>query len=164
MNKSKIINIVIIIVALALIAFLVFKDKKTDNGAENETPNTETPDNTNGTGANAGGAIPVPAESSWTETKGAEDKITFDAPAEYYISYPVIGGCSDVVSISTQTASDPTIAVAMIYKEGCVTDTDVTMNYAMREVKNGYVFQTNSNHPTVRAVFDRIVASAQIKD
>lgn len=160
-NKSKIKNIVVIIIALALIAFLVLKEKKT----ETVVPVEETPSETeNGSGANAGngGAIPVPAESSWTE-KEVKDKITFDAPADYYISYPVIGGCSDVVSISTQTPTDPTIAVAMIYKEGCVSDTDVTMNYAMREVKDGYVFQTNSNHPTVRAVFDRIVASAEVK-
>ena len=160
MNKSKIINIVIIVIALALIVFLITKEKK----PEAEVPVDETPTETenNSSGAVNSGSIPVPAESSWTE-KEVKDKLTFDAPAEYYISYPVIGGCKDVVSISTQTPTDPTIAVAMIYKEGCVTDTDVTMYYSLREVKDGYVFQSNSNHPTVRAVFDRIVESAEVK-
>lgn len=161
MNKTKIINIVIIVLAIALIIFLIAKGKKADAPVD-ETPDTVATVTDKPSVIGDSGAIPVPAESSWTE-KEVKDKITFDAPADYYISYPVIGGCKDVVSISTQTPTDPTIAVAMIYKEGCVTDTDVTMNYAMREVKDGYVFQTNSTHPTVRAVFDRIVASAEVK-
>jgi len=160
MSKTKIINIVIIVIALALIIFLVTK-KKTEAPTV-ETPINETPTETN-TGATGNqNVIPVPAESSW-QKKEVAGKISFDAPSDYYISYPVIGGCKDVVSISTQTAVDPTIAIALIYKEGCVNDADVTGFYTHREVKNGYVFQTNSTNATVRAVFDRIVASAEVK-
>ncbi len=161
MNKSKILNIAIIVIALALIIFLVVKEKKADVDTEN--PNGENPTETTGNGnMNSGGAIPVPSEASWGERE-TKTELSFEAPADYYISYPVIGGCDEVVSISTQTPTDPTISVALIYKEGCVTDADVTEFYAHQEVKNGYVFQTNSNHPTVRAVFDRIVATAEVK-
>lgn len=161
MNKSKILNIAIIVIALALIIFLVVKEKKSDNDAVVPSDEASENDGTNGT-ATGGAAIPVPSEASWTE-RTTETKLSFEVPEEYYISYPVIGGCDEVVSISTQTPTDPTIAVALIYKEGCVTDVDVTGFYAHQEVKNGYVFQTNSNHPTVRAVFDRIVATAEVK-
>lgn len=161
MNKSKILNIAIIVIALALIVFLVVKEKKAD--VDTETPNGENPTETTGNGnMNSGGAIPVPSEASWGE-RTTETKLSFEVPEEYYISYPVIGGCDEVVSISTQTPTDPTIAVALIYKEGCVTDVDVTGFYAHQEVKNGYVFQTNSTHPTVMAVFNRIVATAEVK-
>lgn len=161
-NKSRVLNIAIIVLALALIIFLVVKEKKSDT--DTETPINETPSETdnNGAGANNGGAVPVPSEASWGERE-TETELTFEAPEEYYISYPVIGGCDEVVSISTQTPTDPTIAVALIYKDGCVTDVDVTGFYAHREVKNGYVFQTNSTHPTVMAVFNRIVATAEVK-
>ncbi len=163
-NKSRVLNIAIIVLALALIIFLVVKEKKSDT---DENPINETPSETdnNGAGANNGGAIPVPSEASWGETETeTKTKLTFEAPEDYYISYPVIGGCDEVVSISTQTPTDPTIAVALIYKDGCVTDVDVTGFYAHREVKNGYVFQTNSTHPTVMAVFNRIVATAEVNN
>lgn len=161
-NKSRVLNIAIIVLALALIIFLVVKEKKSDT---DENPINETPSETdnNGAGANNGGAIPVPSEASWGETE-TKTKLSFEVPEEYYISYPVIGGCDEVVSISTQTPTDPTIAVALIYKDGCVTDVDVTGFYAHREVKNGYVFQTNSTHPTVMAVFNRIVATAEVNN
>ncbi len=161
MTKTRIINIVIIVIALALIIFLVTK-KKADTTPIDETPVNETPTETNNGATGNQNVIPVPAESSW-QNKEVKGKISFDAPSDYYISYPVIGGCKDVVSISTQTAVDPTIAIALIYKEGCVNDADVTGFYAHREVKDGYVFQTNSTNATIRAVFDRIVASAEVK-
>lgn len=157
MNKSKILNIVIIILALALIIFLIAKGKS--NNVE-ETPIEETPSETENTGGNVEAVIPMPSAESW-EGKTIKNEISFDAPNNYYISYPVIGECRDVISISTQTPTDPTIAVAMIYKDGCVIDVDVTTGYTHREVKDGYVFQTNSNHPTVLAVFNQIVASAK---
>lgn len=164
MNKSKILNIVIIVLALALIIFLVAKNNPADE-AEVENPNenageTETGnENVNGqTGPEV--VIPTPTAESW-EGQTVENEISFNAPNDYYISYPVIGDCEDVVSISTQTPTDPTIPVALIYKEGCVKDTEVTGNYTYREVKGGYVFQTNSRHSSVIAVFNQIVASAK---
>ncbi len=159
MDISKALMIAIIVLALALIIFLIVKDKKVE--APSEIPVDENHSETvNPSSEDA--VIPVPAESSWMP-KTVENEITFDAPSDYFISYPVIGECDDVISISTATATDPTIAVALIYKEGCVKDTDVTEFYAHRQVKDGYVFQTNSTHPTVLAVFDRIVASAEVE-
>lgn len=161
--KSKSINIIIIVIALALIVFLVAKNKK--GGDVLPTDNVDTDSISNEAEGDvmqeSGDSIPVPEESSWS--KSSKGDLSFDVPSHYYVSYPKIGECSDVVSISTQTPSDPTVAIAMIYKEGCVTQTDVTGVYTHQEVKNGYVFQTNYLNPTVVNIFNRIVATAEVK-
>lgn len=157
MNKTKILNVIIIILAIALIIFLIVKGNRANEG--DETPVDETPNET--VSGNEGEAvIPMPSADSWEENS-IENEIVFNTPDDYYISYPVIGECEDVISISTQTPTDPTIPVAMIYKDGCVMDEDVLNSYTYREVKDGYVFQTNSRHSTVLAVFNQIVASAK---
>ncbi|MCC7004458.1 hypothetical protein IT397_00860 [Candidatus Nomurabacteria bacterium] len=160
--KSKTINILIIIIALALIIFLVVKNKK--GGDTLPTDNIETESMTNEEGNDTtqgyGDEIPAPTEASWG--KSTKGNLSFDIPNNYYVSYPTVGECSDIISISTQTPSDPTVAIAMIYKEGCVTQTDVTGIYTRQEVKDGYVFQTNSLNPTIVSIFNRIVATAKV--
>lgn len=160
--KSKSINIIIIIIALALIVFLVLKNKKGNDSLPTDNIDTEniSTEGENGAMSRYGDEIPVPTEASWG--KSTKGDLSFDIPNNYYVSYPTIGECSDVVSISTQTPSDPTVAIAMIYKEGCVTQTDVTGIYTRQEVKDGYVFQTNSLNPTIVSIFNRIVATAKV--
>lgn len=159
-KKSNALNIIIIVLVLALIAVFALTKHKAGNDVNVNTDDstaTSTPSGAN-TGGN-GASVPEPV-GAWTSSSIKTD-ITFDVPPNYYVSYPVIGQCRDVVSIATQTASTPTVPVALIYKEGCVTDTEVTSKYTYREVKNGYVFQTNSSNPTVVSLYNRIVASAK---
>lgn len=161
-KKSKIFNIVIIVLIVALVAIFVGSKlgKKADQDMtvpEESSETTETEENTSGT--TGGASVPEPV-GAWTAGSIGTD-ITFDVPPNYYVSRPVIGGCTDVVSITTQTSGAPTVPVALIYKEGCVTDTEVTTRYTHREVKNGYVFQTNTTNATVLSLYNRIVASAK---
>lgn len=158
MSKSKILNIIIIVLALALIVFLLVGKKKDaakapvdDNSASSETTNPNT---------TPAVVVPTPAADSWKSTTIVSGP-TFDIPNDYYVSHPVIDECNDVTSISTQTATVPTISVALVYKDGCVKNPDVTDHYTKREVKNGYVFQTSSKNASVLAIFDHIVASVK---
>lgn len=161
-KKSNILNIVIIILVLALV--VVFFVGKGKNGHSDEPVNTDNAssttsgvdkDKTSGTSL----GVPEPV-GTWT-TGSIKNDISFDVPPNYYVSYPVIGECKDVVSITTQTSSAPTVPVALIYKAGCVTDATVLAKYTRQETKNGYVFQTNSTDATVLALFARIVTSAK---
>lgn len=161
-KKSQIFNIIIIVLVVALIViFVVSKMGKKVNQdlvvpeESSETTETESLNTTTTVGA----SIPEPI-GPWTSGSIGSD-ITFDVPPTYYVSRPVIGECDDVVSISTQTSGAPTVPIALIYKDGCVTDTLVTGKYTYREVKNGYVFQTNSTNSSVLALFNKIVASAK---
>lgn len=160
MQKTKIIKIFAGVVLIGVIIYLIV-NKKDSNVSETPTdlPNEEQVLETNNQDF-----VPMPSEDSWEDKKQeeGEGKLSFKAPNNYFISYPVIGECKDVVSISTQTPSDPTISVALIYKEGCVTNQDVMASYTYREVKNGYVFQTNTTNQTVREVFNKIVESSTI--
>ena len=153
--KSKIINILLILVALGLIIFLI--TRKGGNNQEDQTIEENTSDVSESIGSPE--VIPTPAPESW-QTKQKEN-ISFDIPKEYYVSNPVIGGCEDVTSVSTQTSASPTVSIALIYKDGCIENSDVTSYYTKREVKNGYVFQTSSSNPSVLAIFDKIVASVK---
>lgn len=152
--KSKTINIVLIIIALGLLVFLITKNGKKEEVVVEDVTNTETQET-----ASSPEVIPMPDTESWKSTQ--KDNITFDIPEEYYVSNPVIGGCEDVTSISTQTNSSPTVSIAIVYKDGCITNTDVTSYYTKREVKNGYVFQTSSKNSSVLAIFDKILASVK---
>ncbi len=159
MNKSRILNIIIIILAVALIIFLFAKNKKT----EDMTPvGDDTQSENGGAGMGGGIVVPTPAADSW-KPADIDSDISFEIPETYYVSHPVIGECKDVTSISTQTATAPTVSIALVYKEGCITEADVTSYYSRREVREGYVFQTNSSSPSVLAIFDKIVASAKAK-
>lgn len=166
-NKSKILNIVIIILALALIVLLIVGKKK-DKTADTTTSTDETTSEnmTNDSAAQPEtDAIVAPATDSWQATDGAMQEdgssaLTFNAPADYYISHPIVGDCHDVTSISARTTGGTSVPVAFIYKDGCVTNQDVLNSYTHREVKGGYVFQTNSTNGTVLDVFNQIVASA----
>lgn len=161
-KKSNILNIIIIVLVLALVAvFFVGKGK---DGDDNEVVNPDNASSTTSdveidTTSDTSAGVPTPV-GTWT-SGSIKNEITFDVPPNYYVSYPVIGECKDVVSISTQTSGAPTIPVALIYKDGCVTDSVVMSKYTHREVKNGYVFQTNATNSSVVALFNKIVASAK---
>ncbi len=162
-KKSRIFNIIIIVLVLALIAvFIVSKigQKNTETSAPSENASSTVSGNENGASTSGEGVFLPEPTGEWTEGS-IKNEITFDVPPSYYVSYPVIGECRDVVSISTQASGAPTLPIALIYKDGCVTDTVVTSKYTYREVKKGYVFQTNSSNSTVVSLFNRIVASAK---
>lgn len=167
-DKSKILNIFIIILAIALIVLLVVKGgDKEDKDVENMEGDTSAlEENTDLTNSESFD-VPIPSEDSWTTQTGVvldeeatEGNLTFSVPDDYFVSYPVIGGCSDVVSISTSTPSDPTVPIALIYKDGCVQNDGVINTYTQRQVKDGYVFQTNSTNTNVLGIFSKIVESA----
>lgn len=156
-KSGSALNIIIIILVLALIAVIVVSRNKANDVEATPTDDTTTET----TGATNGGGTTVPEPvGPWT-TGAIKNDITFDVPPNYYVSYPVIGECDNVVSISTQTASDPTVPIALIYKAGCVIDANVTTNFTHQEIKNGYVFQTNATNDSVLSLFNRIVASAK---
>ncbi len=161
-KKSKVFNIAIIVLIVALavifVASKVGKKSDTDIVAPDESSETVGTESQN-TSTNTSVSVPEPV-GEWT-SGSIKNEITFDVPPTYYVSYPVIGDCDNVVSISTQTSGAPTLPIALIYKDGCVTDTVVTGKYTHREVKNGYVFQTNSNNASVVSLYNRIVASAK---
>ena len=166
-KKSKVLNIVIIILALALIAFVIAgnagkKDKtddtnKPDDSSLNGNGNTLTPEEM----GNAANIVPEPT-GEWIEADIKGD-VSFDIPENYYVSYPVIGGCDEVISISSQTATDPTVPIALIFKDGCVKNAEVLTSYSKRVEKDGYIFQASAGTQSVLSVFDRIVASAEFK-
>lgn len=156
--KSRILNIIIIVLTLALIVFLLVKGAK--NRAPEPEPVEETPSSTATT---SGNDIPTPSADSWHPAATGDAGVSFNIPTDYYVSHPVIGGCTDVTSISTQTPTRPTVSIALVYKEGCVTNPDVTNHYSRRVVKAGYVFQTSTTSVTVLSIFDKIVASAEEK-
>lgn len=161
-KKSKVFNVIIIVLILALIVvFAVSKIGKNAGPDVAPVDDTSTDASDNDASGSAGVFVPEPV-GVWTESS-IKNEITFDVPPNYYVSYPVIGECKDIVSISTQTSGAPTVPIALIYKDGCVTDTIVMSKYTYREVKNGYVFQTNSNSPSVVSLYNRIVASAEAK-
>lgn len=161
-KKSNILNIVIIILVLALVAVFFVgkgKDDANDEVVNSDNATSTTSDAEINMTSNTSAEIPMPV-GTWT-SGSIKNEITFDVPPTYYLSRPVIGECSDVVSISTQTTGAPTLPIAIIYKEGCVTDPLVTGKYTHREVKNGYVFQTNASNSSVVILFNKIVASAK---
>jgi hypothetical protein len=158
-KKSKALSILIGVLVLALILVLVLSKNETKDTENVPVENNTSLESDEEGSVSSTPSIPEPV-GVWTKG-GIKEDITFDVPPNYYVSRPVIGGCSDVVSITTQTPSAPTVPVALIYKEGCVTDTEVINRYTYREVKNGYVFQTNTTNDTVKSLFDRIVASAK---
>jgi hypothetical protein len=163
MNKTKIVNVVVVLVVIALIGFVVWNNKKDNkNNSSSNTDNSMTTDaeNTNKDSSMIGG-VTLPITSGIWTPQSINNEITFETPEEYYVSHPVIGECEDVTSISTQSSNAPTIAIALIYKAGCVKDSDVTANYTHQVIKNGYVFQTSSNSPSVVAMYNKIVASAK---
>lgn len=159
MNNTKTRNIIIgalvVVVALILIFFGRNKNTKTTEqpAEENTTDNTATT-------AAVPVEIPIPKEESFV-TKNIKNEISLDVPNNYYISYPRIDGCDSVISIGTQTAKVPVISIMLVYKNGCVTNSDVVSGAKKLVEKNGYIFQTNSMSPSVLAVFDRIVSSAK---
>ncbi len=158
-KKSKFFNIVIVVLVVALVAiFIVSKIGK--SGDKDALPVTEPEAVIEETVENPAPIVLPEPVGVWT-SGSIKNEITFDIPPTYYVSYPVIGECKDVVSISTQASGAPTIPIALIYKDGCITDTVVMGKYTHREVKNGYVFQTNSTNASVVGLFDRIVASAK---
>ncbi len=166
-NKSKILNIIIVVLALALIVFVVVGNSGKDKSPE-DTSNTPE-DNTSVEGSNltpeemGNGANIVPEPTgAWVEADIKGD-VSFDIPENYYVSYPVIGGCDEVISISSQTATDPTVPIALIFKDGCVKNEEVLTSYSKRVEKDGYIFQASSGTSSVLSVFDRIVASAEVK-
>lgn len=103
--------------------------------------------------------IPMPGDSDWIATEVFEDKLTLDVPTEYYVSKPRIGDC-DVTSISTVTSDGKPVSIALVYNVECE-NADLKVNFAERVEKNGYVFRTNYTSPSVLAVFERLVESAQ---
>ncbi len=160
-NGSKAINIIIIVLALALIAVIAFS-KRDKNPDTNVNTNDNASSTTSTTGSSTiGGGTEVPAPTGVWTSGSFGTNITFDVPPNYYISHPVIGSCKDVTSISTQTAGDPTVPVALIYKAGCVTDDAVTTKYTHQTIKNGYVFQTSATSASVVSIYNQIVASAK---
>lgn len=167
-KKSKILNIVIIVLALALIAFVIAGNSGKKNGEEEvvDPNNSSETENNGGTMTpeemgNSANIVPEPT-GEWKEADIKGD-ISFDIPENYYVSYPVIGGCDEVISISSQTATDPTVPIALVFKDGCVKNNEVLTSYTKRVVKDGYVFQASAGSSSVLSVFDRIVASAEVK-
>jgi hypothetical protein len=159
-KKSNILNVVIILLILALLAVIFFAGRGKNSDDITITTNENASSTTAGvTGTTSGVSVPVPT-GAWTSGAIGTD-ISFDVPPNYYVSHPVIGSCRDVVSISTQTSSAPTIPIALIYKAGCVKDESVMKNYTHQEIKNGYVFQTTATNATVLSIFNQIVASAK---
>lgn len=165
MKKTNTLNIIIIVVVLALVAVLVWNNKKDQNKEVKPTDDNSVVDDSTTNNSSTSMEelseedISTPA-GSW-EAQSINGEITFDIPANYYVSHPVIGECKDVTSISTQTPNIPTISVAFVYKAGCVKDNDVLANFTKQEFKKGYVFQTSSGSPAVLSVFSKIVASAR---
>jgi hypothetical protein len=165
-KKSKILNIIIVILALALIVFVIVGNKGKDKAPE-ETNNV--PEDTSVNGGtltpeemgNAANIVPEPT-GEWIEADIKGD-VSFDIPENYYVSYPVIGGCDEVISISSQTATDPTVPIALIFKDGCVKNEEVLTSYSKRVEKDVYIFQASAGTSSVLSVFDRIVASAEVK-
>ncbi len=167
-KKSKILNIVIIVLALALIAFVIAGNSGKKSGEEEvvDPNNSSETENNGGTMTpeemgNSANIVPEPT-GEWKEADIKGD-ISFDIPENYYVSYPVIGGCDEVISISSQTATDPTVPIALVFKDGCVKNNEVLTSYTKRVVKDGYVFQASAGSSSVLSVFDRIVASAEVK-
>ncbi len=159
-RKSNVLNIIIIVLVLALVVVFFVSKNKDDNKDPISSENaSSTPSDVEVDITSTTAGVPMPV-GDWT-TGSVKNEITFDVPPSYYVSYPVIGECEDVVSISTQTSGAPSVPIALIYKDGCVTDSMVTGKYVHREVKNGYVFQTNSTNSTVLELFNRIVTSAK---
>ena len=165
-KKSKVLNIAIVVLALALIGFVIAGNSKKDatpeesentNTSEETTNNPMTPEEM-GNGANI---VPEPT-GEWVEADIRGD-ISFDIPENYYVSYPVIGECNEVISISSQTPTDPTVPVALIFKDGCIKNAEVLTSYSKRVEKDGYIFQASAGTSSVLSVFDRIVASAEVK-
>lgn len=160
-KKSNLLNIIIGVLVVALIVVFFVgkgKTKDVDDSMKSDDDSSMVDDKDSAaTGTSVGVTEPV---GTWT-SGSIRNELTFDVPPNYYVSYPVIGDCKDVVSITTQTSSAPTVPVALIYKAGCVTDANVLSRYTKQETKNGYVFQTNSTDPVVVSLFERIVASAK---
>jgi hypothetical protein len=156
-TRNIIIGVIVVVLVVLGIIFLGKGGTSSDEAQEPAPTNTDTSSNIN---TPAPVVIPMPAENSWT-TKSIKSDISFEIPDNYYISYPRIDGCDSVASIGTQTAGAPVVSVVLIYKKGCVTNTDVSTGVVRMQEKNGYIFQTNSGSASVLAVFDRIVASAK---
>lgn len=101
--------------------------------------------------------IPMPEESSWVEQSVSDSGLTLSIPQEYFVSKPRIPGC-DTTSISTMQGGRP-ISVAFVYNTSCEYP-DLKVGFSQAIEKNGYIFRTNYTSPSVLAVFERIVNSA----
>lgn len=152
-------NIFIFIGALVVIAVLILVTKKHDDDTlvnddmmQEDTETLGTPD--------ASVEIPMPDASAWMPQEVSESKLTLSVPETYFVSKPRIDDC-DVTSISTEANGKP-VSVALVYNKDCANQ-DLAINFAKRVEKDGYVFRTNYSSASILAVFDQIVASAQVK-
>lgn len=101
--------------------------------------------------------IPMPEESSWVAQPVSDSGLTLSIPQDYFVSKPRISGC-DATSISTMQGGKP-VSIAFVYNVGCE-HPDLKVGFSQAIEKNGYIFRTNYTSPSVLAVFERIVNSA----
>lgn len=151
-------NTVLIVGAIIILVIVFFATKKTTDApmVNDDALSAELDGEALGESAMTT-EIPMPDESSWQNKEVTPGTLTLQIPEEYYVSKPRIPGC-DATSISTMRDSKP-VSVAFVYNVGCE-HSDLRVGFSQAIEKNGYIFRTNYSSPSVLAVFERIVNSA----
>jgi hypothetical protein len=148
-------NALLIIGAIVILAIVFFATK--GDRAEVVVNDDALTDELGLVEGDAASSTEIPMPEDWETQEVSGGALTLDIPTEYFVSKPRIAGC-DATSISTTQNGKP-VSVAFVYDVGCQ-HPDLQVGYAHRIERNGYIFRTNYNSPSVLAVFEKIVNSA----